>query len=86
MAGDGDEPTLDARTKEMIEGFLGVPLDKNHEFWNPPPLTPEQEAALEDAKRRAELEKFELENTGGVGNYKPSAATGSARAPFRAHP
>jgi len=54
MAGDGDEPTLDARTKEMIEGFLGVPLDKNHEFWNPPPLTPEQEAALEDAKRRAE--------------------------------
>lgn len=54
MAGDGDEPTLDARTKEMIEGFLGVPLDKNHEFWNPPPLTPEQEAALEDVKRRAE--------------------------------
>ena len=54
MAGDGDEPTLDPRTKEMIEGFLGVPLDKNHEFWNPPPLTPEQEAALEDVKRRAE--------------------------------
>ena len=34
--------------------------------------------AEEDAKRLAELEKFELENTGGVGNYKPSAATGTA--------
>ena len=62
MGGDGDgerqdderKVELDPDLKKMLEDFIGAPIDdKTHPFWNPPPLTEEQEAMFEDVKRRA---------------------------------
>ena len=62
MGGDGDggrqdgdrKVELDEDTKKMLEDFIGAPIDDmTHPFWNPPPLTEEEEAIFEDVKRRA---------------------------------